>query len=114
MPVISGLPGGAQENSLTTTEVAVDLSALANMEVLIWSDDQDIWFCFTPASETSTTLITSGDSAASKTSLKADRAAKSVGKLRVVNPKYPRLVVKTATGTGTLHVKCTKETDAYG
>lgn len=104
MDHLLGAPGGAQDDSLTTSELTLDLTALAKYPVLIWSDDQDIWFSFS-ASASGNTLVTSGDSAASLTSLKADRAAKSIGKVRVVSPKYPYLVVKSVTSTGTIHVK---------
>lgn len=110
MPTIVGLPGGAQEDSLSTTEVAVDLTALVRMEVKIWCDDADIWFSFA-ATATPATLTTSGDLAASTSALKADRSGQSVGVFRVVSPKYPFLIVKTASGTGTLHVKPIKEAD---
>lgn len=105
------MPGGAQEDSLTTTEVAVDLTAFARREVKIWCDDQDVLFCFKASSEASTTLVTSGDSAASLSALVADKAARGVPVFRVVSPKYPILVVKTAASTGTLLVKPVSEKD---
>jgi len=101
--VYAGMPGGAQEDSLSTSEAYVDLTALAGYEVQIFCDDQDIWVCFNSAASGS--LVTSGDSAASLTSLKADRIAVGTKMPRLVLNKYPFLVVKTVTGTGTLHVK---------
>lgn len=104
---IVGLPGGAQDDSLTTSEIYLDLSALARMEVKIWSDDADIWFSFNSAG--SGTLVTSGDQAASTTALKADRSARSVGVRRIVHPRWPFLVVKSVSGSGTIHVKPVKD-----
>lgn len=104
---IIGMPGGAQDDSLTTSEIYLDLSALARMEVKIWSDDADIYFAFNSVG--SGTLITSGDQAASTTALKADRTAKSVAVRRIVHPRWPFLVVKSVTGTGTIHVKVVKD-----
>lgn len=81
----------------------MDLAALAGCEVLIWSDDQDLWFCFTSAA--SGTLVTSGDSAASRTSLKADRVATGTKVRRLVELPNTYLAVKTVTGSATVHVK---------
>lgn len=108
MAVILGLPGGAQAENVDTTPVAVDLTALARCEVLIWCDTDDLWFGWAD-SATSPALTVSGASAASRTSNKADRAGMSVGKLRTVSAAYPFLIVRTVSGTGALvHVKVTK------
>jgi hypothetical protein len=106
---ITGVPGGAQQATVTTA-VAIDLTALARREVKIWSSDADLWFCFA-ASDASTTLITSGTSAASATSLKADRAAQNLGVIRYVSPKFPWLIVSSAGASATVHVKATSELD---
>lgn len=100
-PVV-GSPGGAQA-TLTTSAVAVDLSTFKGRSVLLWAD-ADIWFSFASV-DTDLTLVTSGASAASTTSLKADRLQSGVKIPRMVTNPYPYLIVKTVTGTGTLHVK---------
>lgn len=106
---ITGVPGGAQKATVTTA-VAIDLTALARREVKIWSDDADLWFSFA-ANDSSTSLVTSGDSAASATSLKADRCAQSLGVIRYVSPKFPYLIVSSAGASATVHVKATSEAD---
>lgn len=105
----AGRPGGAQKSGVTTSPVAMDLTALSGAAVDIWSDDQDLWACFA-ASASNTTLITSGDSPASMTSLKARRIAKGYPIRRVVLDKFPFLIVGTATGTALVHVKVVSET----
>ncbi len=109
MALIKGCPGGAQA-AVTATAVAVDLTALVRHEVMIWSDDQDLWFCFA-VDNSSTTLVTSGASAASLTSLVADRVAVGTGVRRFVNPRYPVMIVKTVSGSGTLKVKVISDED---
>lgn len=102
------MPGGAQKNAVPTSGAAIDCTALIGREVKIWSDDQDLWFSFA-ASDASTTLVTSGDSAASTSSLKADRAAKSLGVIRYVSGKFPFLIVAAAASTALVHVKAVSE-----
>lgn len=103
MALVVGTRGGAQKASVGTTEVAVDLSALVGREVLVWSDDDDLWFAFAP-DNTNTTLVISGDSSASLTSMKAQRAGKGVAVKRVVTALAPWIVARHATLTGTVHV----------
>lgn len=101
---IKGVPGGAQKASVGTTPVAVDLTALAGRRVKIWSNEDDLQFSFA-ASSASTTLVTAGDQAASTTALVADRVALGTGGIRLVSKKYPFLIVRHATLTGTVRVK---------
>lgn len=96
------LAGGAQA-ALTTSEASVDLTALAGRTVQLWCDDQDFWFV--ADADGSGTLVTSGASAASLTSLKAERVAKGVKVSRLIGNALPFLIAKTVASTGTLHVK---------
>lgn len=104
MSFSTALPGGALA-AITGTAVAVDLAVLAGYEVEIWCDDQDILFCPSDAASTSTTLVTAAPQAASLTVLVAYGAAKGVPAPFVVAVPNTRLVVATATGSGTLRVK---------
>lgn len=101
--------GGAQA-ALTTVAVAVDLTALQGRLVAIWCDEQAIWFSGAPDGS-STTLVTSGASAASLTSLVADRLGAGVKGFRLVRADQPFLIVSTVTSTGTLKVKVVSEKD---
>lgn len=103
MALVVGTRGGAQAAAVGTTEVAVDLSALVGREVLIWSDDDDLWFAFAP-DDSDTALVTSGDLSASLTALKAQRTGQGVAVKRVVTALDPVLIAKHVTGTGTVHV----------
>lgn len=97
------MAGGAQATGVTTSETYLDLTALAGYEVMLWSDDQDLWFSW--AASAAGTLVISGNSAASKTSLKADRIGSGSKAQRVVSIATPFLVVKTVTSTALVHVK---------
>lgn len=105
---IMSLPGGAQA-ALTTTEAAVNLTALAGRSVLLWCDDGDIWI--SGDSDGLGTLVTAGASAASTSSLKADRIAQGYKVPRRVSGHQPYLIAKMVTGTGTLHVKVVSDVD---
>lgn len=97
------LASGGSLGALTTTEAVFDLTNLQGCDVLIWCDDQDIWFSGTSVS-TGGTLVTSGTQAADLNALVADRIGKGTQKKRRVGHE-PFLVAKTTTGTGTLRVK---------
>lgn len=97
-------PGGAQA-ALTTAESYVDLSALAGCDVMIFCEEQDIYFSGAPVGTVSGTLVTTGTQTASLTALVADRVGVGVKVVRRVDRNYPVLVVKTVTSTGTLKVK---------
>lgn len=106
MATVVGLPGGAQKASVTTTEVVLDLSVLANKRVTIWCDDQDIQFCFTSVSTGGTLVTYTADQAASLTALVSDRLGAGVkAEPRLVLNISPYLVVRTFTGTADVHVK---------
>lgn len=97
-----GVPGGAQKTGVTTSTVAVDLTALAGIEVDIWSDDQDLLIGW--SADGTGTLVYTGDLAASKTALKARRVAKGYPARRKVWLRYPYLLVAAVTGTALVHV----------
>lgn len=100
-----GLPGGAQEAAVGTTPVAIDLTALAWREVMIWSDDDDLLFSFA-ASATSPTLSTySATVAASDSAPVAGRAGKGWAVKRTIDGAYPFLIAAHVTLTGVVRVK---------
>lgn len=84
----------------------MDLTALANRRVSIWSDEQDLLFCFQATAAGGALVTYDADQAASLTALVADRLAvgeKSAPRLVLNTNAY--LVVKTVSGTGDVHVK---------
>ena len=101
-----GLPGGAQAADVTTTEVVMDLTALRNYQVTVWSDEQDILFCFQATPAGGTLVTYDAAQAASLSALVADRLGAGVkaDPILVVNAA-PYLVVRTVSGTGDVHVK---------
>jgi hypothetical protein len=82
----------------------VDLRAFVGAAVAIWSEDADLWFCFA-ATDADTTLITSGDRAASDAALVASAARKGLPEVRIVEPSYPWLIAAHMAGSGTVRVK---------
>lgn len=98
------MPGGAQRTGVTTTPVTIDLSELADYEVDIWSDEQDIWVGFGPDTS-DTDLVIAGDLAASRSRIKGRRAARGYPLRRKVWNRFPVLVVRTQSGTATVHVQ---------
>ena len=105
---IKGLPGGAQQTSVTSTPVTIDLSALVGRKVLITSKDQNLLFCFSSDSGGSQVFAT-GNQAASASVLIAGDAPKGIGKVRRVSSKAPYLVVGTDTGSGTVKISVVSE-----
>jgi hypothetical protein len=100
---IQGLPGGANI-AVSTTPVAVNLGPLAGYVVYLCCNEQDILVCFTEDESTSTTLVTAAQ-APSLTALVADPIGATIKAERQVLVKYSRLVVRTASGSGTLVIK---------
>ncbi len=96
------LPGGARF-ALTTSAIAVDLSAFAGYTVLLYCDEQDINLCFAPTN-TSTTLVTSAQ-AASLTALVSKPVAKGTKFERRLGRDAKYAIVATQTSTGNLVVE---------
>jgi len=110
MPAIKGRSGGAQKGSVSTTEVVMDLTALAGMRCKIWSDDDDLLFSFSSTNATGLVSLTA-DQAASATALVADRSPLGLGAIRLVSARYPYMVVRHASLTGTVRVKPVADAD---
>ncbi len=98
-----GLPGGANI-AITSSAQGVDLSLFKGYVVELVCNEQDIQFCWTQPTSTSTTLVT-GAQAASLTALVAKPIGATVIEEQQVLAQYTRLVVKTVTGSGTLVIK---------
>lgn len=101
---VKGLPGGAQQTSVGTTPVTIDLSVFVGRRVAVWSNDQNLLFSFS-ASEASGQTFAAGDQAASLSALIADFAPKGIAVLRRVRVTAPYLVVATDASTATVRVK---------
>lgn len=102
--VIRGMPGGAQKSGVGTSPVALNLTPLAKQVVDIWSDDQDLLYCFASTGD-STSLTYAGDLDASDVVLKATRIAAGYKARVEVWARYPYLIVGTVAGTTVVHIK---------
>lgn len=99
-----GCPGGAQRSGVTTAAQAVNLNALSDREVDIWSDDQDLLYCFAKGAG-NTALLYAGSQNANVNVLKASRIEKGKPARVWVWSRYPWLIVATVAGETTVHVK---------
>jgi hypothetical protein len=98
------LSAGGGNFALTTTPIAIDLSALVNYDVTISCDTQDVLFSGAP--DGSSTTLVSTAAAASPTALIADRiAAGSKSAPRRIRNDQTFLIAAVAASTGTLRVK---------
>lgn len=100
-----GMPGGAQQAGVGTSPVAIDLTALAWREVMIWSDDDDLRYSFAASADTPTLVSAASTQAASDSAAVAMRTAKGYAVKRTIDAAYPFLIAAHVTLTGVVRVK---------
>lgn len=101
---IHGLPGGGIY-ALTTSEVYIDLTALAGHEIVL-SCPGDWQLCFAPVGTAAGSLVTAATPADLVTFI-ADQVGGTIKVQRYVHVKYTVLVAKVLTGSGNLTIKRT-------
>lgn len=93
----AGLPGGGQREGVTADITVINLSALAERDVLIWSPDADLLFTFSSKANPNQVFV-SGNKNANLTNLIPEPALRNIGVSRFVTTESPFLLVSAIGG----------------